>query len=534
MKKEQISQLKFEESNGEAFLVDENICKKNSKFTKLQAKKQQKEFVKKQKLTEKKKKQEEKKAIKDAIKKKKEEKKINYFKKLEIIRQETKKRKEIERQEAIEYDKRMSSLYKKQKIAPWLRIDNAGTIYPPAKKKHWNFVYRITAVLVDKVNTSMLSKAVEDIIPRFPSFNVCLKKGLFWNYFERAPKKLVPIKDTDFPCSPFDLSDTTANLIRVIYDDYKICFECFHALSDGRGSLMFLNSLLARYFELTGTQIDDYISVLNYRDMPLPEEIEDSFLRFANKDKTKRPKERPAYKIKGNNLDNGVVNSIVAEFSVSELKEIAKRHNCSLTVLLCACIGYVSYKKKKQSKKPIRISVPIDCRTRLGSKTLRNFSSYINVDVDGENLNLEDCIEIFKQSFAKIDNKFLLSNINANVRLQNNFFIKIIPRFLKSLILKNSFNMMGENYQTLAFSNIGVVNVPKEFDTLIDRYEFNLGKSGHNTKSIGVVSFKDKLTLSFSSNIEENETERDFFNTLASLGANIKITSNRRDIYGAI
>jgi len=528
VKKENVMQLKIEESNGETFLVDD--------------KKSKKELIKKEKLFIKSEKQRKKQEVKK-IKAEKQEKrknererhKINYLKKLQILKKINKERKEKERQEALDYERRMSVIYKKRKIAPWLRLDNAGTIYPSATRKKWNFVYRITAVTKNQVNVDILNTAIGDILPRFPSFNVCLKKGLFWNYFERAPRKLTPIKDIEFPCQPFDLSDSNANLIRVIYDDYKICFECFHALSDGRGSLMFLNSLLARYFILSGHEIKDMSTVLSYKDMPTAEELEDSFLKYANNDKTKRPKERAAYKIKGDNLDAGVVNSLVAEFSVKNLKDIAKKLNCSLTVLLTACIGYISYlKKNKTSKKPIRISVPIDCRTRLESSTLRNFSTYINIDVEGENLTLEDCIEKFKQEFAKINNEFIQSNINANVKLQTNIFIKILPRFIKSIALKNAFNWMGENYQTLAFSNLGCVNVPEEFKDYVERYEVNLGRSGYNTKSIGVISFGDKLTITFSSNIEENETEKDYFTLLANLGANIKIYSNRRDIYDAI
>lgn len=530
MKKEQVSQLKIEESHGEAFVVDETLSKKEVRKRQKELKQSQKHMM----ILQKKEQKAERAREKEQAKLENEKKKINYFKKLQIIREETKKRKEIEKQEALEYDKRMSSIYKKQKMPPWLRIDNAGMIYPPARQRHWNFVYRISAITKDEVNVDALSQAIEDILPRFPSFNVCLKKGLFWNYFERAPRKLIPIRDLDFPCSPFDLSDSNANLIRVIYDTNKICFECFHALSDGRGSLTFFNSLLGRYFEILGHEIKDNSMIMSYKDLPVAEELEDSFLKHANNEKTKRPKERAAYKIRGNNLDAGMVNSIVAELSVNELKSIAKAHGCSLTVLLCASIGYVVYKKKKKSKKPVRISVPIDCRTRFESKTLRNFSSYINIDVEGEDLTLGDCIDIFKTNFARIDKNFLLSNINANVNLQKNPIIKIIPRFLKSFIMKNAFNYAGENCQTLAISNIGAVAAPKGFDELIDRYEVNLGRSGHNTKSIGVVSFNDKMTITFSSNIEENETERDFILLLASLGANVKVNSNRRDIYGGI
>lgn len=534
MKKEKVTQLKIEEAHGETFVVDDKKSQKEIQKKDNELKKQQKEALRLEKKKIKIHKKLEKDEHKQALKEIKRQKRINYYKKLDILRRVSKERKAQEKLDAIEYDRRLNNIYKKRKIAPWLRLDNAGTIYPPAKKRNWNFVYRITAVTKDRVEPAILQKALDDIIPRFPSFNVCLKSGLFWNYFERAPRKLLIQKDVDFPCQPFDLSDTNSNLIRVIYDDYKISFECFHALSDGRGSLMFLNSLLARYFTILGEEIEDFSTVLSYKDMPTAEELEDSFQKHYNTEKTHRPKEKAAYKIKGNTLDDGVVNSIVAEMSVSNLKEIAKKHNCSLTVLLSACVGYVAHKNKTNNKKPVRISVPIDCRTRFPSKTLRNFSSYINVEIDGENLTLDDCIEIFKREFTHIDKNFIQSNINANVKLQKNFFIKIVPLFLKSIIMKSAFNHSGENYQTFAFSNIGVVSAPKEFNDLIDRYEVNLGRSGYNTKSMGLVSFGDKLVITFSSNIEENQTEKDYFNLLSSLGANIKIYSNRRDIYGTV
>ena len=535
MKKEQISQLKIEEADGKAFFVEEKHGKKELSAIKKQQKHDQKAQKKQLKKAEKEKQKQEKKKEKERNKKLKEKYNLNYFKKLSIVQKELKKQKLERKQETLEYEKTMNAIYKKRKMAQWLKLDNAGTIYPPAQKKNWNFVYRITAATKTKVDAAILARAVEEILPRFPSFNVCLKKGLFWNYFERAPRKPIVVKDNDFPCVPFDLSDTMFPLFRVIYDDYKICLECFHGVSDGRGSLLFLNSIIAEYIELSGTVIADKSTVLDAKDMPVKEELEDSFSSFYTKEKLPKPKERAAYKIKGTKLDDGVVNTIIAEMSVDELKNVAKKFDCSITALLAAAVGFVTHiKKDKSSHKPIRISVPIDLRTRFPSKTLRNFSSYINVDIDGENLTFEDVIKVFKDNFAKINHDYLQSNINTNVKLQKNFFIKIIPWLIKSIILKTAFNIVGENYQTLAFSNLGAVKAPQEFENFVDRYEVNLGKSGYNTKAVGAISYGDKLVLSFSSNIVENQTEKDFFLFLRGLGIGVKIGTNRRDIYGTV
>jgi hypothetical protein len=57
-------------------------------------------------------------------------------------------------------------------------------IYPASRDRDWNFVFRISAVMKEKVDVEILQKTVDEMLPRFPSFNVSLKSGFFWNYFE--------------------------------------------------------------------------------------------------------------------------------------------------------------------------------------------------------------------------------------------------------------------------------------------------------------------------------------------------------------
>ena len=148
MKKEKVTQLKIQESHGEAVVIDEKINKKNNRALKNKKAKSEKMLNKQEKKVKAQLKKDQKIQKKQQEKLEKEKYKINYFKKLEILKKINKERKEKEKQDAIEYEKSISSIYKKRKIAPWLRIDNAGTIYPPAKRRHWNFVYRITETYI--------------------------------------------------------------------------------------------------------------------------------------------------------------------------------------------------------------------------------------------------------------------------------------------------------------------------------------------------------------------------------------------------
>lgn len=475
---------------------------------------------------------EEKRQIKIAKQQKKQQKKERDKKRKIKIKELIKHRKLEEKKVKEQQEQTIRELDKRSKVSSWFRLDNAASIYPSAAEKNWNFVVRISAIMKEKIDPILLQSAVDDIMPRFPSFNVRLCHGFFWNYYERNFTRLKVQRETEFPCSPFNLNDNNAFLVRVLYNDYKIILELFHGIADGRGAIFFFNSLLARYIEKCGALIKEYKGCSNYLDYPSEEEVEDSFFKHYTKEKIKGPKEKAAFKIRGNQLPKGMVNSIEGVMSVSKVKEVAKQYGVTISTLLAAVVGYCVYKRSKNSKKPTRISIPIDLRTRFDSITLRNFSSYINVEISGQNLSFEDVLAIFNEKLSNIDNKFLQANINNNVKLQKNVFIKLIPLFIKNFILKTCFNYLGENYQTLAFSNVGRVDVPKEFDDYVESYSVNVGRSLHNEKSIGVISYKDKLNMCISSKIYETETEKDIFKMLTKLDIPVKVYSNRRDLYG--
>lgn len=490
--------------------LHEKVEKKNAKELLLHeknAKKSQKQFEKQQKIQ------------KENLKKQR-------------IKELLKKRKLAEKEKQKLQDEKIREMEQRGKFGNWFSLDNAASIYPSASDKDWNFVYRISATMKDKVNHEALQKAVDDILPRFPTFSVKLCHGFFWNYYEPNFSRLLIQKESGFPCQPFDLQDSSGFLIRVLFDDFRITLETFHAISDGRGSLFFLNSLIARYVEILGTPISSFVGCASHLDVPVDDEMEDSFLKSINKEKTKRPKEKSAFKIQGTLLPAPIVNSTEGILSVKQVKEVAKKFDATVSVFLASVIGYQVYKRQNSRKKPTKISVPIDLRSRYHSRSLRNFSSYVNVPVSGENLSFEDVIEIFKRELTNVDDNMLQANINANVKVQKNFFVKIMPLFIKNFVLKICFNYMGENLQTLALSNLGQISVPEEFEKFVESYTFNLGRSLYNQKSIGVVSFGDKLSICISSKIAENQTERDVFKMLSSFGLDVEVFSNRRDVYG--
>ena len=61
----------------------------------------------------------------------------------------------------------------------WLKLDNAAKIYPAARRRNWNNMFRVSCTLKEKVDTGILSAALKLTAPRFPSISVRLRRGAF-------------------------------------------------------------------------------------------------------------------------------------------------------------------------------------------------------------------------------------------------------------------------------------------------------------------------------------------------------------------
>lgn len=422
---------------------------------------------------------------------------------------------------------------KKQEInnTEWFRLDNAALIYPSVSTNSWNSVYRVSALLNEQVNEEVLQQALNDIITRFPMFNVSLKKGLFWYYFQGLNKKPKIIKDRLYPCQKMDLRPGR-HLFRVLYYNKKVSFEAFHSLTDGYGAVMFLNTLLTRYFDLVGNKINKKVFALSYLDKPTTEELEDSFNRHADLKEKNKWKENKAYQIIGTKEVPGKLNIINGIMQADKVKELAHKYDATVTEFLLAVLfkSVLQYQQIRGNVvRPVRISVPINLRRFFGSKTLRNFSSYMNMEFYPEDKDklLKEIIKEIKNRSRSIDKEYVMRNINANVAAQKNIFLRLTPLFIKDLILKLVFSVVGEKIFTMSMSNVGLVKAPKEFENLVDRYEVNLGAGKLNTMGTTVLTFNNKLVFTFSSTIKETDLQKMFFRSLTDLGLEIKIESNK-------
>ena len=170
--------------------------------------------------------------------------------------------------------------------------------------------------------------------------------------------------------------------------------------------------------------------------------------------------------------------------------------------------------------------MPIDCRRHFPSRTMRNFSSYKNIELIDENLDFNGILNFVHTEMQDIGKEFLLSNINSNVYYQRNPFVRILPLQLKNFILRICFRTFGESLYTTSFSNLGLLKVPEEFEDLVERYDVMIGRAKINGINVATCSYNNQTVVTFTRKYKEATAEKHYFRQLSSLGLKIKIETN--------
>ena len=164
----------------------------------------------------------------------------------------------------------------------WLKLDNAAKIFPGQNSRSWSNIFRIGAQLKSEVDPQVLSVALKNTLRRIPSFNVRIRRGLFWYYFEQNPNEPQVLPDIKNPCYRIKFKENKGFLFRVFYRNDRINVEVYHALCDGYGAAVFLSTLVGEYLRLKGEDIDYNQFVLDVNEAPRASELEDSYDRYAD------------------------------------------------------------------------------------------------------------------------------------------------------------------------------------------------------------------------------------------------------------
>lgn len=133
----------------------------------------------------------------------------------------------------------------------WDKLDNTANLFPVIAGESMTNTYRISCVLKEEVDEGLLQEALDMVLPKMPGFNLRLRSGIFWYYFEENGKKAPRVhEEHTYPCRLIHQSKNNSYMFRVTYYKNRINLEVFHVLTDGMGGINFLRELTYQYLRL--------------------------------------------------------------------------------------------------------------------------------------------------------------------------------------------------------------------------------------------------------------------------------------------
>ena len=408
--------------------------------------------------------------------------------------------------------------------------DLAGMMFAASGTPRDNEVMRCGFALREDINIAHLQQAVEDLQPRFPSFYLSLRRGFFQDFLEPLAHCNIVHPDDDKPCHPMAFAKHEP-LLRVLHGKRRITVELSHVLSDGCGTVVFVQTLLARYLQLGGVDMT-HSGLPALDEPPRPAELVDSYRANFTKRREKPPTDRLAcqyYQYRAPKA-KGYIGVTHGEIPVNDALVQAKAHGLTLTDYLIAvyfCAFYQADPRARHSRKPIQLTIPVSLRKFYQSESLRNFSLYANMLLHpraGENYTLADVIEAMRGQLAAASTKEEMHRrLCANVAMADNPLVRCVPHALKRRVIRLGHHMLGEG--TSALSNLGAIVLPPCLNEHVSSLEFAVSPSPCSRLQCMVYSCQGVLHVVFSSNTKQSEVQQAFFRILQEKGLTVEVFS---------
>lgn len=406
----------------------------------------------------------------------------------------------------------------------WRKLDNAAKLFSATSNKKDTRVFRFYCVLKEQISQEILQEALNRTLVTYPVFLSVMRKGLFWHYLEKSKLRPIVKEEHKEPCAHLYIRDKKSLLFEVTYYKNRINFEVFHALTDGTGATEFLRELVKNYLILAHKDEKLADIPLNKKDITIQDQENDGFSKYYSKQSIKKKSKTHAFQIKRPKKESGRLQVTEGLVSVQEVLEKSREIGVSMTVflttvLICAIHGEMT---RLQERKPVVLMVPVNLRKFFPSDSMLNFFNWIEPGFrfgEGKD-SFEDVLQHVKRYFQEeLTAEKMAEHINELIALEMHPILRLAPLELKNFCIKSGARF-AEKDVTAIFSNMSVVDMPKEYMPYIERF----GVFTSTPKiELCMCSFGDKLSLGFTSRFDSTNIQRNFFRILEEQGISHEI-----------
>jgi|SRR5690554_1724903 hypothetical protein len=423
-----------------------------------------------------------------------------------------------------------------KKTTYWHKLDNAAKIFPAVSNHNRSNVFRLSFYLDEEIDVDFLEHAVKLSLDRFQTFAVQLKSGLFWNYFAENKKPFKVEKEPPQICKYFKFAQNNDYLFKVYYLNNKVSLETFHSITDGTGAIIFLKTIVFKYYTLKGYTLEHENKILGELPYSNRESV-DAFVRNYDSNNKKQLKEVKAYHLKGEKFKDDWNLLIKLQVPSDQFLNMCReKYKVSVTQYITALIAYAYYQEgtnAKGNKNPIKMLVPVNLRPYFDEITLRNFALYIKATYDLQHdWTFEEMLEFTKNEFfEQLTKEQLQQRLSALVGIEKNIFVRILPLFLKTIAFKIGYKQLAESISTMSLSNLGNVDLPTDLKLRIKDVDFITAGKDINCS---ICSVHNHININLISELKDISTIRYVVNHLRSEGIDLVIDTNYQEGYDEI
>ena len=412
----------------------------------------------------------------------------------------------------------------------WDRLDNTAHLFPVIAGENMSNVYRISVTLTELVQPDILQQALNIVLPKMDGFNLRLRMGVFWYYFEENGKSAPKVREeSNFPCRYIQQNQNHSYMFRVTYYKYRINLEVFHVLTDGMGGINFLKELTYQYLRLAHPELKEKVGDSLNSGTSLNRE--DSFLKNYKKSSAKGYQTKKAYLLKGEHLGPGEFGVMHGYMQIPQLKEVCHRYGCSINEYLVSVYiwsVYTECMKGMPSASPIRVAVPVNLRPYFNSITTKNFFVMVSAEFHPtkEVYTFAEVLAIVRDNLrSQINREHLEKLFSYNVSNEKLLAARAVPLFLKNIAMKLVYTKSALA-NTTTITNIGNIGVDEEYRPYVEMFHAFLAMSkGQHLKGT-ICSYGSMLVFSFSFDLKDVSVQRGFFRKIAADGIEVELETN--------
>ncbi|MBQ7034077.1 MAG: hypothetical protein IJN25_10525 [Clostridia bacterium] len=398
----------------------------------------------------------------------------------------------------------LGSFYRPASPGQWYRLDSAAKVYPLSMTHTHMTVFRVSAYMQETVEPAVLQVALLSTVKRFPVFSTAVRRGIFWHYFDAVRCRFAVRPEEAPPCSSFDLGHRQTPCFQVLYYKDRISLEIFHALTDGTGAMVFLQTLVKEYLRLLGHSAAENVNLPRLSDCPREEETENAFSRAEKQHKGSGFLQKPALQPGAGRAKRKNARILHFIMPTASLVDAAKKADCTVTLLLTRVL-FAAVKETVLLAEPkdlMQVQIPVNMRRFYPSETLRNFSLYAVISVPyGADTNASLLPELSRQLAAQTSEESLAQMLYSANQLASGRLVRMIPLVLKNFVLKKIYGFLGERVLSSTLSNLG--RVEADFGTHVRFFDFVLGPSCKTNTKCTLVSYKDTAVLTVTDSMKD-------------------------------